>query len=116
MTLFAWINTSIVSLGKVQEINKRNDAMANVISYMQAVNPMQQPEGKAEFGAYRIEWKSTIYGPIADNAAYPNGIGLFQVGLYDVDIKAQTVDDPNWFNLNLKLTGFKKVREKSGPF
>jgi general secretion pathway protein I len=116
MTLFAWINTSIISLGKVQTINARNDAISNVIGYMQAVNPMLNPDGKAEFGAYRIEWKSKVSGPVTDNRAYPSGIGLYQVGLYDVDVAGQTVEDPAWFTLHLKLAGFKKVRALNGIF
>ncbi|MBC3885798.1 type II secretion system protein [Undibacterium griseum] len=116
MTLFAWINTSIISLGKVQTVNARNDAIANVIGYMQAVNPMQNPDGKAEFGAYRIEWKSRVSGPVADNRAYPSGIGLYQVGLYEVEVTGRTVEDPAWFTLHLKLAGFKKVRALNGIF
>lgn len=116
MTLFVWINTSIISLGKVQTINARNDAIANVIGYMQAVNPMQNPEGKAEFGAYGIQWQSKVLGPVADNRAYPLGIGLYQVGLYDVEVTAKTIQDPSWFTLHLKLAGFKKVREQNGIF
>jgi len=116
MTLFAWINTSIISLGKVQTVNARNDAISNVISYMQAVNPMLTPEGKAEFGAYKIEWKSRVVGPVTDNRAYPNGIGLYEVGLYDVDVTGMTATDNAWFNLHLKLAGFKKVREQNGIF
>lgn len=116
MTLFAWINTSIISLGKIQASNARNDATANVISYMQAVNPMLTPTGNAEFGAYRIKWTSNIVGPIADNVAYPSGVGLYQVGLYNVDVSAQTVEDASWFSLRLKLAGYKKVREQNNVF
>ncbi|MDY7539951.1 prepilin-type N-terminal cleavage/methylation domain-containing protein [Undibacterium sp. RTI2.1] len=116
MTLFAWINTSIISLGKIQASNARNDATANVINYMQAVNPMLNPDGGAEFGAYRISWKSQVFGPVADNVGYPIGIGLYKVGLYDVEVKAQTADDPSWFTLHLKLSGYKKVREKANLF
>jgi general secretion pathway protein I len=116
MTLFAWINTSIISLGKIQNSNARNDATANVISYMQAVNPMENPNGKAEFGAYSISWQSHIAGPIADNVAYPSGVGLYQVGLYQVDVIARHAEDASWFTLQMKLAGYKKVREQNNVF
>lgn len=116
MSLFVWINTSVISLHKVQTVNARNDAIANAVRYMQAVNPMQTPSGKADFGAYQIEWTSTVVGPVSDGRAYPNGIGYFQVGLYEVDIHGSHADDANWFSIKLKLAGYKKVRGQVGIF
>lgn len=116
MTVFSWINTSILSLGRIQQSNARNDATSNVIDYMQTVNPMLTPVGDAEFGAYRIHWESKIFGPVADNMAYPSGIGLYQVALYQVEINAQRTDDPHWFTLDLKLAGYKKIREQNNIF
>lgn len=112
MALFSWINNSIVALRRVEDANARNDAVANIIEYMQAVNPMQTPDGKANFGSYQIEWKSeTLVAPM-DGISNPNSVGLFQLGLFQTRIDAAKVDDPHWFELKLELVGYEKVRTK----
>lgn len=111
MALFSWINSSIVALRRVEDANARNEAASNIIEYMQAVNPMVSPEGKADFGAYKIQWKSDPLTDQVDGVSNPQGIGLFQLGLYQTRIDAAKPDDPRWFDLKLTLVGYKKVRE-----
>lgn len=115
MALFSWINSSIVALRRVEDANARNEAAANIIEYMQAVNPMLKPEGTADFGSYQIQWKSDPLTDKADNVSNPQGIGMFELGLYKTSIAAVKADDPNWFDLKLTLVGFKKVREAQSP-
>lgn len=111
MALFTWVNSSIVALRRVEDANARNDAIANVIEYMQAVNPMQTPEGKADFGAYQIQWKAEPATATVDGVSNPNGTSLYQLSLYQTRIAAVKSDDPRWFDLTLTLAGYKKVRE-----
>jgi general secretion pathway protein I len=115
MALFSWINSSIISLRRVEDSNARNEAASNVIEYMQAVNPMLTPEGKADFGSYQIQWKSDPLIDKVDNVSNPQGVGLYELGLYKTSIAAVKPDDPNWFDLKLTLVGFKKVRESQSP-
>jgi len=112
MALFSWINSSIVALRRVEDANARNEAAANIIEYMQAVNPMQTPEGKADFGAYQIQWKSDPLAEPLDGVDNPQGLSLFQLGLYQTSVYAAKSDDPSWFNLKLELVGYKKVRDR----
>lgn len=112
MALFSWINSSIVSLRRVEDANARNEAATNIIEYMQAVNPMLAPEGKADFGAYQIRWKSDPLTDQFDGVENPQGLSLFQLGLYQTSVYATKSDDPSWFNLKLELVGYKKVRER----
>ena len=112
MALFSWINSSIVALRRVEDANARNESAANIIEYMQAVNPMQTPEGSANFGAYQIQWKAEALIDQVDGVANPQGNSLFQLGLYQTKINAVKANDPNWFDFTLKLVGYKKVRTK----
>jgi general secretion pathway protein I len=115
MVLFSWINGSVVALRRVEDANARNEATSNIIEYMQSVNPMETPEGKTDFGAYQIRWKSEPLVDAVDGVSNPQGIGLFQLGLYQTKIDAVKADDPNWFGLTLKLVGYKKVRNSQTP-
>jgi len=116
MALFSWVNSSIVALRRVEDANARSEAVANIIEYMQAINPMLTPEGKADFGAYQIRWTSEPIANKVDGVSNPSGIGLFQLGLYRMRIDAMKADDPRWFDLKLNLVGYKKVRENRHIF
>ncbi|WP_025917395.1 prepilin-type N-terminal cleavage/methylation domain-containing protein [Herminiimonas sp. CN] len=116
MTLFAWVNSSIVALRRVEDANNRNEAIANVVEYMQAVNPMQAPEGKADFGNYQIVWKSRPLSDTVDGSAYPQGVSLYQLELFETAIDAAKTDNPHWFEIKIRLAGYKKVRELKLPF
>ena len=116
MALFTWINSSIVSLHRVEDANARNDAAANIIEYMQAVNPMQTPEGKNNFGSYQIQWKSDPVTDEVDGVTSPQGNSLYRLALYQTKISVAKTDDPNWFELKLKLVGYKKVRSATNIF
>ena len=115
-SLFAWINTSLNSLYRIQETNTRVEATRNVLTFMHAVNPMQAPEGTSELGAYRVRWKAEITHPPQDGANYPQGISLYQLALYRTRVMVERQDGEYWFDLALKQVGYKKVRELQRPF
>lgn len=111
MALFSWINASIMSLRRVEDANARSDAMANVIEYLQAVNPMITPVGRADLGHYTIEWTAAPVTPVADGSGYPRGISLYQLALFDTRVVAAKPGDSAWFEFTLTLAGHKKVRD-----
>ena len=116
MALFGWINASIVSVRRVEEANLRSDAVANAIEYMQAVNPMRDPAGRADLGHYVLEWSSVALAPAIDGAGYPQGQSLFQFGLFETRVRAARTGDPAWFELKLMLVGYRRVRESGSMF
>ena len=116
LALFDWINNSIQSLGRIEAANARNNAIENTIEYMQSINPMERPSGTANFGAYQIDWKSDQITPTQDGSNYPQGTSLFQLALYSTTIHAKNSTDPHWFNVTLKLAGYKKTRQLTLPF
>jgi len=116
MALFSWINTNIISLSRVQEINAQAEAQANVLAYMDTVNPMMMPEGKAELGSYRLQWKAEAVTAVQDGANYPYGISLYQLALYRTAIQVEKADGRHWFDMALRQVGYKKVRELRPPF
>ena len=110
MTLFSWVNTNLIALGRIDEANQRNAATLNVLRYMQSVNPMQRPTGKANFGQYEIEWKAEPIYPPRDGTGYPRGKSLYVLALYQTKVTVVRSDEPHWFELDLKLTGYNQVR------
>ena len=115
MALFSWINGSIASLSKIQDANARSEATINILEYMDRVNPMLTPEGKAALGAYSIRWRAKAVSNITEGANYPRGQSLYQMALYrtDIAVNLNSAQDRTWFDLQLQQVGFKKVRSIS---
>lgn len=111
MALFSWINASIITLNRVQEINAQSEATRNIIEYMNAINPMITPEGEVDFGSYRATWQAEISTDVKDGANYPRGVGLYQLAMYRTIIKARKASGEPWFDLTLQQVGYKKIRE-----
>jgi general secretion pathway protein I len=116
IALFSWINSNIMALGRVQDANARAEATANALEYMNTVNPMLMPEGKASFGNYQLKWKAAPTTTLQDGANYPSGVSLYQFALYDNVVSLQTRDGDPWFDFTLRQVGYKRVRDMRLPF
>ena len=111
MALFSWINSNIITLNRVQEINAENAATINAVEYMHNVNPMASPEGQVDLGSYRLLWKAQATTDTRDGAGYPYGVGLYQLNLYQTKVTIQKPDGQFWLAFSLQQVGHKKVRE-----
>ena len=110
--LFAWINSELGALSRVQQSNARAEAMVNAVEFMHTVNPMLAPEGKVPFAAYNLVWKAKAVTAVQDAANF----GLYQLALYDNYVTVQQTDGTRWFDFTLRQVGYKKVRDRKPPF
>jgi len=116
MALFSWINSNIITLNRVQEINTENAATLNAVEYMNSINPMTAPEGQANLGSCRLAWKAEATTEPRDGANYPYSIGLYQLSMYQTKVTVQKSDGQFWFDFTLQQVGYKKVRELMPSF
>jgi general secretion pathway protein I len=116
MALFGWINNTLLSLHRIQDANAIAEAKLNVLEFMHTVNPMLRPDGQATLGVYRLRWQAKATTAMQDNSAYPQGVGLYQLALYNTEIKVERADGAAWFEFALKQVGYKMVRQAKLPF
>lgn len=116
MALFSWINTNIITLNRVQEINAQSEATRNIIEYMNAINPMIRPEGKVDFGSCQVTWQAEISTDMQDGANYPRGVGFYQLAMYRTNIDVKKSSGEPWFGLTLQQVGYKKIRDLKVAF
>ncbi|MDD2914409.1 MAG: prepilin-type N-terminal cleavage/methylation domain-containing protein [Gallionella sp.] len=116
MALFSWINSNIITLNRIQESNAENTATLNALEYMNNINPMILPEGQANLGSYRLSWQAEAATEPRDGAAYPFGLGFYQLSLYQTKVTIQKPDGKFWFSFTLQQVGYKKARELLTPF
>ena len=109
--LFAWINSELSALARVQQSNARAEAMVNAVEFMHTVNPMLAPEGEVPFAAYSLAWKAKAVSAVQDGVSYPQGVSLYQLALYDNNVTVLRADGTRWFDFSLRQVGYKKVRD-----
>lgn len=107
--LYEWVNRSLVSLARVSDVTHEAEVKLSAIAVLSRVNPMEQAEGTTDLGAYRLRWRSTPLVDPVDNAAYPRGIGLFQVALYSLHAEVLR-SGARWFEFDVQQIGYKRVR------
>jgi len=106
MVTFSWISTSMDSLRRVEEHDRRQQSIRSVLAFMQTVNPMENPSGEAMLGKIKIQWKARLVEPARKGL----GDSLFRVGLYDNNLRIEVGGlEPTEFNL--RQVGYQKERE-----
>jgi len=111
MALLSWINTNLITLQRVQQVQQRHEAMRNALAFMETVNPLASPQGEETVGIYIFRWQArAIELP-------KNGKGLYQLALYDTDIEVLLNDKRQLVaRFTLRQVGFKQVHEPTLMF
>jgi len=113
MSLFAWVNTQLEGLYRLEGHHQRQYAKQNALEFIQVINPLENPRGSETMGIYTVTWQATAIEPPRDGI-YPKsaGMGLFQVGLYNTQISVFVGDnDTALTRFQVRLFGYKQVRE-----
>jgi general secretion pathway protein I len=105
--LYAWINTNLISLGRVQDHNQRKEAILNALDFMERVNPMEEPSGKAEAGPYVIQWETRLVEPER------NGVGVtrYRFGLYNTEVRVER-DEQEITVFHLRQVGYQPIYQQ----
>lgn len=107
--LYEWVSRSLIALTRVSDVTHEAEVKLSAIAILSRVNPMEQADGTTDLGAYRLRWRSEPLVDPVDNAAYPRGIGLFQVALYTLHAEVQR-SGTRWFEFDVQQIGYKRVR------
>jgi len=110
MALFSWINTNLISLHRIQQTQSRHDATRNALAFIRSVNPLETPQGEETLGIYTFEWQSTAVQLPKDVISSAGAVGLFQIGLYEMQITVYK-DDELITTFTVRHVGYKQVRE-----
>jgi len=115
MALFSWINSNIITLNRVQEINAENAATLNALEYLRIINPMKTPQGQTQLGTYSLTWQSAPITDLRDGVGYPTGNSLYQMALYQTKVDVKKSDGQRWFSFDVQQVGYKQIRDGASP-
>ncbi|MEK7991684.1 MAG: prepilin-type N-terminal cleavage/methylation domain-containing protein [Thiotrichaceae bacterium] len=110
MALFSWVNANLQSLYRIQQVQKRHEAVRNAMVFMETINPLQQIQGDIEVGLYRFKWEAEALAEPMDNTRGLKGRGLYIVGLYETKVDIYVAQELV-ATVKLNQTGYKQVRE-----
>jgi general secretion pathway protein I len=109
VALLNWLNTNLISLQRVQQTQQRHQAVENALMFMETINPLEKPQGRATIGIYQIDWNATALELPKDGVNSTGGLGLFQIGLYETEVKVKVKKDL-LAHFTLRQVGYNQVR------
>ncbi len=116
-TLLAWVQQNLDGMQRMREFYAVQEARRTLAEWSQHLNPMETPEGEANIGSWRAQWKAQVRGDPVSQMGYPQGIGLHDVALYDVEISLYRPRESKvWLTEKMLLIGHKRVRDLRTPF
>lgn len=110
LALYDWINTNLNNLYRVQHLHDRHAAIRNAIAFVETINPLKNARGESTVGVYTFRWESEVIKPPKDGTSGLKGLGLYQVGLYNVKIDILREDDAIT-TVTLQQIGYEQVRQ-----
>lgn len=113
--IFALVGGVLSSANRVALSNETAQITLNALEAMSVVNPMLQETGRIELGPYAVSWKSTAQTPIADGVGYPVGVSLYQLALYQTNVRVEGNGGVLLTAFDLRQVGYRRVRNPPPP-
>ena len=109
MALFAGLNGALRGLDRAAAATRLDTATQNAVSRLEVLNPMQEPQGEAQLGAYRMRWSAVAIEPPRDALTDYLRPGLYEVGLYRVEVELSRGAQVER-RFEVRRAGFRQVR------
>lgn len=96
--------TILQGANRVQGAAIAYDRQMNALALVEAVNPMEIPEGTFDVGHYHIHWTSNLIDTVRQGSRYPSGPGPFRIALYRVTLSFP--DDQDVSSIDVTKFGY----------
>ncbi|MCY1264981.1 hypothetical protein D9M68_141850 [compost metagenome] len=107
--LLAWLNSGYRSMQRVDAAEMRIETARLAMAYLERINPMLEPVGSVQLGAYRLEWRSSpLSEPKPVVGRHGGRPGIYDAALYRVDANVVSEDGPP-LTLTLEAAGYARV-------
>lgn len=118
VVLFSWLGQTMGQLTRFQLQETESMARIQAVQFLSNQNPAATPAGKQIFDQFYLEWTSAPVSETRESVSPQDGLGLYQITLYNVQSKAFHHDGREWFAFSVKLAGYKQVRKPAAdkPF
>ena len=111
VVLFSWLGQTMGQLTRFKNDEKASLVKLQAVQFLTMQNPLLKPNGVQSFDTFKMEWKSEPVGEVRDSISPSNGLGLYQMGLYNVQVAIFDAAGRAWFNFSVRLAGYRQVRQ-----
>lgn len=111
VVLFSWLGQTMGQLTRFQNDEKSSLAKLQAVQYLATQSPALTPNGAQKFETFKMEWKSEPISELRDSVSPSNGLGMYQMQLYGVQVAIFDAQGRAWFNFPVKLVGYAQVRQ-----
>ena len=108
--LLGWINTMLVSVGRLEAQAERDFAIQQSIAVLSTINPMTDPSGNRRLGRFDMLWQASEVEPATDGVNRFGLKGLYRVGLYNMEIELKK-DGDLFTEFAVRHVGYQQVRQ-----
>lgn len=115
MAAFSWINSSLESLGRIEQHNLEQRGSMTALAVLSTVNPMAQPSGVKEVGPFRISWQGSLVEPVQPGKSSLGGASLYELGLYEMEVVVESGGE-QIAHFGVKQVGYHQTGEFSFGF
>jgi len=109
MALFAWMNTNLNTVARIQSIQERDAAIRVGLEWIETINPMDRPSGTESFEALEISWESEAIRPRQDGTGPTGGESYYQIALYEVAVEVSR-PGRSPVEFSVRRAGYEQVR------
>lgn len=109
MALYGWLSTNIITLDRIRQRQEIEAAMLSALDMVRRTNPMEIPSAQRQAGNLQVVWTSVPVEPIRPNAHRDGMPGIFNVGLYDANVRVLR-DGRQLHAFKVRQVGWKQVR------
>jgi general secretion pathway protein I len=113
--IFTLVGGVLSSANRVGRSNETAQVTLNALEVMNTVNPMLQETGKIDLGPYTVSWKSAATTPVADGVGYPVGVSLYQLALYNTNVRIEGPQGTLLAAFDLRQVGYQRIRDPTPP-
>lgn len=110
LALYQWLGVNLITLQRVGEQREAVAAVHSALELTHGINPMATPRGRREIGGLVMEWNATAVEPPRNGKTQVGFPTLFDVGLYDMDIRVLR-DDQELDRFKVRQLGYSQPRK-----
>lgn len=110
LALYQWLGVNLITLQRAGERREAVAAVHSALELTRGINPMATPRGRREIGGLVMEWNATAVEPPRNGKTQVGFPTLFDVGLYDMDIRVLR-DDQELDRFKVRQLGYSQPRK-----
>lgn len=115
VALFDWLNLNLQTAARLAQTEAQARLMLSAQAAVSAVNPSARPQGTLSTGGVTVSWRAAIVQPErANTTELPETPGPWRVGLYRMDVSAESTDGHK-VRFSQLQTGTRRARPLEKP-